>query len=412
MRTDFLDLFERLGYQVLPERPITNAADTLFVMSPIAAHLDLFDRPAAEQPRRMATVQRTFSCDKIDETGEYPLATPFEIQGAFFHFGDPNPLDGIQTAFQMLQTLLGIAPGELWFRTTRRLQLDRWLIQAGANPAQIVTWQQAKPLTLGPNRPSGEYVYLYIPHRHGILPIGGLGFLPMENGFAVDSTFSMERITLYAEQALYLTDTSLFSSARWFFQHTAPWNTWDIRRQHLWIYNSRAIVMLLADGIVPARHYAGHVLKRLIRQLGFSIRHDCVSQADANELILAAIADLERSGYPLSSQASFLQDAFWRLLETERTQLTNAMRRLALEPGPVPAGAIHALAEKLHLKPEWLVELLVERGEAIQIQLAQRYSIKNNGYPYDPEREVDCLALLTGAEQQYAPSSGGDQALQ
>ncbi|HYF63111.1 MAG TPA: hypothetical protein VD886_09890, partial [Herpetosiphonaceae bacterium] len=405
MRTAFLSQFPAGDYAPLPEAPVVRDGETYFIMSSIAAHIDRFLPRAEPAPARYVTVQRTLKADKIADIGKSPLANPYEITGSFFRFCDPDPLPGLHTAFRVLANLAGVEARQLYFRTTERLGLSAILGRCGIPRRQIITWSTLKPLSLGPDRPSGEYVYIYAPHRHGFIPVAVLGFIPLPDGMAVDSAFFLERIAMMRENQLYPPTTSVFQALFAAIRETGELGQIAERETYLWAYAFRALVALFWDGAQIGHRHSGHVVKKLVRELAATLRGATLSQASAASLTEAAIAGLRIFGYAIDGgDAQRIGERLRDAINQASQQIDREFGRLVAQGmgAPLQEADLARLESERGLKREWVrarlgLLLVPEHGLAAQPPL----SIKHAAYPFAGKQPVDILGILRGTEGDY-----------
>ncbi len=79
--SDLMDYFYNRNYLYLKPKKIIENNEVYFIMSPIAAHMDIFD---SDINGLYFSDQKCFSSDKIDGTGKYPLSTLYEYMAGFF----------------------------------------------------------------------------------------------------------------------------------------------------------------------------------------------------------------------------------------------------------------------------------------------------------------------------------------
>jgi hypothetical protein len=405
MRNAFLSQFPAGDYTLLPEAPVVRDNETYFIMSSIAAHIARFMPHAEPAPARYLTVQRTLKADKIADIGTSPLANPYEISGSFFHFCDPDPLPGLRTAFRVIAGLTGVAAHRLYFRTTERLGLSAALRQAGIPRRQIITWQSLKPLSLGPGRPLGEYVYIYAPHEHGFIPVAALGFIPLPDGMAVDSAFFLERLAMMGEGQRYPTTTSAFQDIFAAIRQAPELGQRPERETYLWAYAVRALVALFWDGAQVGHRHSGHVVKKLVRELAATLHGKSLSAASAADLTEAALAGLRRFGYAIDSDVgASISGQLREAINQASQQIDREFQRLIAQTkgAPLLEADVQRWERERGLKREWIrARLGALRLPEHNPGAAPALSIKHAAYPFAAKQPVDILSILRGTEGVY-----------
>ena len=404
LRGDFVERFGRDGYVLLPERPVVRDGETYFIMSSLAAHIEQFAVGRHTAPARQVAVQRTLSADKIDDAGHFPLANPYEVTGSFFRFCDRAPDAALAVTFGLLRDLIGLGPEALYYRTTDRLGLDLALCRMGARANNVIVWPSLKPLSLGQGRASGEYIYLYAPYRHGVVPVAVLGFIPLPNGLAVDSAFFLERLAMMVEDQPFPFSTSLFSDLT-----AAVWDCADLagcrqRDGYVWVYAMRALVALLWDGAQVGSRYSGHSVKKFVRRLGYSLGGSTLSLATLRDLTAAAGRGLSELGYDLAGGEAAIAQTLQAAINGASAQISRELRRLArsIEGAECNEADVARWEQERGLRREWIADLLLERGRALPFPLKKRRcSIKHDGYPFETAAPVDVLGILYRAEMGY-----------
>ncbi|MBB6098309.1 hypothetical protein HNR42_001734 [Deinobacterium chartae] len=387
IRHAFLEQAQRAGYHALPEVPLVRQqADTFFVMASVAAHTALFEPAAARTHTRYAVAQRVFEGNRLEDVGVYPLSLPFDVMLSFFRFADASALPALDFTHRFLRDAVGIAPETLYYCTTRGLGLEQALYAAGAQTRQVVLWEKDRPLRLGPGRPQGQYLKLYLPYRHGLLPIAVLGFIPLPDGLAVDSAFFLERLALVREAQPHPFAASSHRDLLRALRADPALARLGERALYRWAAHLRALLMLLHDGADIGGKGAGHVLNKMVRDLAYTVHaHSAPIRLEA--LLTACARGLAHSGYALdpadlSGPRAALEEALDRAarqIRQELARLEHAVRRQGLE-----AVDLARFASERGLRPEWARQRLQQLGHVLPASHGpERYSLRNAAFPFE-----------------------------
>jgi hypothetical protein len=403
VRRRFRTWFTQAGYAPLPECPLIRDGETYFIMSSVAAHLDLFLDPGRRPGRAYVTTQRTFSCDKMASTGEAPLATPFEVSGSFFRFGDPTPDEAFAVTLAALQEWLGIRPRDLYVRTGPHLGLDQAFRRQGGRRERLILWPRLPPLTLGPGRPTGAYCFFYAPYRHGAVPVATLGFVPLADGLAVDSAFGLERLAWLQEGTPGPLDATPYAALAAAVRRAAVVAEGSEADTYRWVYLLLALVALWGDGGRPGGRYSGHYVTRLIRELGYRLRGRALTGEPWQACLAAARSSLlALDAAPMASDEDL--GPILPLVNRASARIQRALTRLraAVQSAHWDAAAVARYEAEVGIRREWSREVLEGLGEApVLPPPTARPSLKSLLYPFG-SHPVDIAAVLATGASRYA----------
>ena len=293
------------GDRLLATCGLDRGVDTYVVSAPVAGYTHLFDPARLDEivaPESWAIVQHTLTSDRLSHTGRFPLANPAEIVGGHFRFGDRTVQAPVGEVLRRLQMLTGLQTPRFHARTTRRLGLAEAALAAGVPAAQIHVHPNAKRLSLGAGKPSGEYLYIYARYRHGVVPIASVGVIDHSRGFASDCSLFVERAAMIRDGVRWPSEWSGLRRGAEAAVATAPVVCGDeIVDRHRWMYLARAAVLCLLDGVAPSHSLAGHSVKRVIRMLAAQLLMAVEGTALVDDAIrrsaYAAVADWHTAGY-------------------------------------------------------------------------------------------------------------------
>lgn len=267
----FDNLYSQKAFVGLPEAALIRppSAETYFIMAAIAAHIELFDDLDHASRQNYRCRQRVFFGNKLDGVGTTPLANPLEQSLSLFHMKVSSPGEVIQDVLELLFAL-GFRHDSIYVRCAADRDLLSGFRQVDILPDNIFPWQHLAPFRIGSSRPQGLYSYMYIGYKHGLVPVGSIGFIHSDGFWFTDTAIFQERLVMMLTGAGSLYESILFKEIwevvnGWRFARTS----FDVNRIATFV---RAIVFLAADGLwdVSARG-PGHVFKRLLREVAFLI---------------------------------------------------------------------------------------------------------------------------------------------
>jgi alanyl-tRNA synthetase len=367
IRAAFLAYFERQGHLLLPSASLVPYEDDPSVLLTIAGMQPLksyFLGAAAPPSRRMASAQKCFRTNDIDQVGRTARhLTFFEMLGNF-SIGDYFKDEAIRFGWEVSTEVLGLDPEQIWitvFEGTDGVPgdeeaVERWVqlgvprerIQALGDPDNF--WRA------GPTGPCGPNTELYLDRGEAFGPPGGpavggdryleywnlvfmqydqgadgsLAPLPAKN---IDTGAGLERLAAILQGVDSVFDTDGFrpliawaegASGRRYGAEAR-----DDRALRVLADHGRAMTFLAADGVIPANEGRGYILRRIVRR----------AVSEAGHLGLAPEAVVELSGpvvegwgdaYPeLRERAADVRDVIGAEAEQFARTLTQGRRLLA-----------------------------------------------------------------------------------
>ncbi|MFB3881030.1 MAG: alanine--tRNA ligase [Armatimonadota bacterium] len=301
LRQSFLDYFAQQDHRVLPSAPLKPTdPTTLFTSAGMQPFVPWFRGLVPPAAPRVATCQKCFRADDVDEVGHTPVhCTFFEMLGNF-SFGDYFKREAIAYAWEYVTKVLAMPPSRLWvtvhpdddespglWRKVSGLSADRiipdptnwWGPVGNSGPCGPDTEIY---LDLGEDRGCGKIdcgplcdcnrmdeFWNLVFQMYNKTESGDLEPLPKPG---VDTGLGLERLARLMQNAPTIFETDLLApivsavvqlvgahgnTPLSFEQHVAT----RIIAEH-----TRALAFLLADGFTPSNDGAGYVLRRLLRR--------------------------------------------------------------------------------------------------------------------------------------------------
>ncbi|WP_167568701.1 alanine--tRNA ligase [Brevibacillus migulae] len=375
------DLFLRMGternYEVLPEVSLLREnEDTYYVGSAVMAHMHLFEESNLSRATYI-TAQRIFSSKRLHDIGKYPLATSFEVMLSIFRFGDEDGRDALQFALDFICEAIHGDPKKMIYLAPYELGLRDDVLSLGIPSQHVISWSQSLETNLGSGRPTGYYVKMFYPYRHGIIPVGSIGFIETDGKLSVDSAFFLERLSFVREKLPSFYQDQYFYPLTKIVNHHEFFGKLTFCEKNLWINHIRSIVALLADGATFTTKGAGHALKKIIRQLAGTILGQKLPEALGQTLVEAAGQCLSSLGYhqPLDAQ---------QLAGSIVLQIESASRQIMREKNAF----VKALRKKKDsMTMEELLQWNSERG--LQLDWLERFAMQEEVFLSWPKKETN-----------------------
>ena len=298
IKDKFLKFFEKRGHKIIPSSSLIpqNDPSVLLTTAGMQQFKEYFLGTKNSlndfQTQRVTSCQKCFRTTDIEEVGDERHLTFFEMLGNF-SFGpvtndDPNDFNSggyfkksaIFWAFQFLTQELN-------------LQIDYVTFFAGENdiPADKESYQILKELGFsdekikprgkednfwgptGESGPCGPTVEFYIDDIEVWNLVFNEYFQNKEGKLAklqnpgVDTGMGYERLLKVVEKKETIFETSAFNSIYRILKPLVPQEKQNnIRDQRIILDHLRAIIFLIADGVLPSNVLQGYVLRRIIRR--------------------------------------------------------------------------------------------------------------------------------------------------
>lgn len=406
------DIFHKVGlehgYELLPEVPmVRESADSFFVMASVAAHMDLFQPGASSEPAKYRTVQRVFSSSRFEDVGRYPLATSFEVMLSVFRFQDTTSTPALEFTHDFLARSIGASTSDLIYLAPNAMGLREAVLQKGALEEHVVSWDEGIPLKLGKDRGKGDYIKIFLPYRHGLMPVATLGFMELDGGIALDSAFFLERLTVVQEGVRTWYEGSHFAPLVATVDSVDILKSLPMEEKYLWSNHLRALLALMRDGAVPSAKGPGHTLRKMARQLAGTIAPLQLSADDADRLVAAGEECLAAAGYERVTRedAASHAEILGQLINRSSTQIGKELlafeRRIVQDPLVDPA-ELETWRSERGLQFEWM-KRVAERSD-VRLDLPDqetRFWLRNECYTFDESQPIeDPVGFLAASEER------------
>jgi len=298
IRDRFLDFFTARGHQRITSASLVPEHDpSLLLVSAGMVPLKAYFLGQREPPApRLTSCQKSLRAVDIEEVGRSPRhETFFEMLGNF-SFGDYFKPEAIGFAREFLVDDLGLDPGRLHPSIHPEDQVARhaWTRFGGVPPSRIVElgdnfWQAGET---GPCGTDSEVYYDLGPaaasgpddrpgHGDRYIELWNLVFMEWDRAAdgtltplprtGVDTGMGLERLAMVLQEVPSIFETDLFHPLVVHFAERADLQLASLPASgriplHVLADHSRAVAMLLADGVVPGNEGRGYVLRRLVRR--------------------------------------------------------------------------------------------------------------------------------------------------
>jgi len=429
LRKRFLAFFEARGHTIkLSDGLIPSGDPTVLFTSAGMNQFKEYFLGKRTDLQRAASCQKCLRTGDLDHVGASPSHHSFFEMLGNFSFGDYFKREAIQWAWEFLtgttdyagtpsrdqKTLcLTLPASKLWvsiyeqddeaFKLWRELGVPEERIKR-FGPADNF-WPANAPME-GPNGPCGPCSEIYYDPEGKVRPKesieiwnlvftqfdrqsdGSLKPLPKPN---IDTGMGLERLTRVIQGVQGVEtdyETDVFLPVMEEIRSIARSNkinlsdTQRIAAQRTVADHVRAIVFLIAEGIVPSNEGRGYVLRMLIRRMCLRIEKGLGVGPYADEMVavcwkLAFVAEYAMRDSPYAKELSAKQDTVKQVLGAEIPQfrstlragterLTSLVGRLKQDGQPVlPGDAAFELYDTYGLPPELTIDLANERGFSV-----------------------------------------------
>ncbi|MFO8034299.1 MAG: alanine--tRNA ligase [Candidatus Bipolaricaulota bacterium] len=400
----YLEYFRRQGHQVMPSSSLLPDDPTLlFTSAGMVQFKDIFWGKVHPRYSRATTCQKCIRTNDIERVGTTAYHhTFFEMLGNF-SFGDYFKEGAITLAWEFLTRELGLNPERLWVsvyeedkeaediwvdvvgippeRLVRLGKEDNWWGPVGdrgpCGPDTEVFWDWGEELACGSDCagpacdcPRFSEIWNLVFIQFDAQPDGKLLELDRKN---IDTGMGLERTVAVLQGVMSDFDTDLFAPVVRAVEELAGGRCQGDKQipRNVIADHIRALVFLVADGVLPANEAQGYVLRRILRRT--------VRAADRLSLPAGALAKLvppvvESLGevYPeiverrsLAEQViSWEEQAFRRTLRTGEAQLRQAMEGLN-EGAQLPGRVVFELYDTYGFPVELTEEIAGEAGISV-----------------------------------------------
>jgi len=406
LREAYLSFFERNGHKRLPSANLIPEDPTLlFTSAGMVQFKDIFWGKVPPKYPRVTTCQKCFRTTDIERVGTTAYHhTFFEMLGNF-SFGDYFKEGAIRLAWEFLTQELSLPKERLWVsvyeeddeayaiwrdvigippeRIARLSKEHNWWGPVGGKgpcgPDTEIFWDWGKEHACGPDcaGPACDCqrfseIWNLVFMQYDARPDGTLRDLSRRN---IDTGMGLERTTAVLEGVMSDFDTDLFRPICEEIEASMPRHaSRGTRYRNLLADHIRALVFLIADGVLPGNEKQGYVLRRVLRR--------AVRAADRLELpegILVRLVEpvVETLGgvYPeiverrrLVEQVLTQEErSFRRTLRAGENRLRELLERLS--PGEVfPGEAAFELYDTYGFPVELTEEIAREAGVKVDRQ--------------------------------------------
>lgn len=400
---DFIEFSKIQGYLPLEEVPLVRKEeDTFFIMSSIAAHIDLFKPGKHKSPAKYSTIQRVFSATRLDDAGKYPLANSFEIMMSIFRFQDDSALKAIDFVNKFLEKILNINQSEIIYIAPFELDLRKSVLQSGAQEKNVISWKRSIPLRLGKGRAGGEYVKLFLPYKHGLIPIATLGFLIVDNKLAIDSALFVERLEFVKKNIDHCYQDDYFAYLIKQIKNTPTLKELSFEEQHLWTHHLRALYMLLWDNVKASGKGPGHTIRKMTRQLSATLGGNEISKDDFKLLADAVKEVLMVANYDVGDRLTEISDELLTLINQGSKQIAKQISNFKKDLIKAPL----TIEDVLRWQSERGLSINLMHKESLKInkeipipETPKKFWLRNESYSFDKTKIIkDPIEFLQIAE--------------
>ncbi|EOE4893528.1 hypothetical protein ACNQK4_000254 [Staphylococcus pseudintermedius] len=386
---------KRRGFHELKEGKVVReyGSETLFNMSAISEHIDLFDElSSTESLEKYVTKQLSYFPNKLDGVGFNRLTNPMEIGLSFLVKNSKYPIDIVNQSLGFIETI-GLLKNKMYIRCDKEVDFLGWYVNTGIPKDNIYEWENIEKFHIGKHRPTGNYSYLYYKYLNGIVPFGAVAIIKKQNNYYFDIVFYAERLAMILErkEAIWQIDEINFLAP---VIENLEINTSNKARFTLFF---RILVLLIHGGLgIASNKKHGYFLKRILRELAFLLDGKTISESYIREL------SMRSSDIVLSLGYTDLNDDQRKQVEQNMRKINHFSVDIIARLKKVESLITYSksidfdrLKSEFGIFPEWVVskysELLLSRG--IQLTLNHRNSIRSLALGND-NRCVDIDKLL------------------
>jgi len=401
----FLSLGASDGYVRLAEQPLVRQdGDTFFVMASVAAHLDLFAPGRHQRPARYLTVQPVFSATRFEDVGKYPMATPFEVMLTIFRFLDKSPEPAL-SFMERFSVEIGLKAQDIIYLAPREMGIRDAVIELGVSPDRVISWDRSLPLKLGPDRPEGYYLKMFVTYRNGLIPIATLGFLELDGHVAVDSALFLERLDFMIRGLRHWYEGPYFLPLVKAVRDSGELAHLAHTEQYAWANLLRATAALIADGVLPTGKGPGHVVRKMCRQLAGMIAGIQLSSETLRALSVATLACLRELSDSVELVPDTLAEVLARLINGASRQIARELAGFKdrLLQGPIPVAEVEVWKSERGLQIEWMEAVAAQARLPFPTITPEekRFWMRNECYSFDESKVIDDpVAFLLAAESK------------
>ena len=422
IRRRFLEFFAEHGHTIVPSASLVPAGDStlLFTNSGMVQFKEVLTGSETRSYKRAVDYQRVLRVagkhNDFEEVGRTTRHNTFFEMLGNWSFGDYFKREAIHYAWDFLTRDLGIPPERLAATTYKDDEVARqvWREEIGLTPDRMAIWGDVdagddhnfwRMADTGPCGPCSEIHFdrgadlsegpQCIPDHSEACPrwleIWNLVFMEFDQRpsgrvplpfTSVDTGMSLERLASVLQQVPSNFDTDLFTPIharmRELMGHDPEAFEAERFSYQVIADHARAIVFLIADGVLPSNEGRGYVLRRIVRR---AVRHGRLLGrrdpflAELGKVVIAIMAEvyphLTERRDPVLIAIEREEVQFARTLDAGTSQLEAALTALAPDaarvigrrPEDVPADAPVLpgdLAFRLHDTFGFPIDLTIE----------------------------------------------------
>ncbi len=378
LRQSFLDYFARQDHRVLASAPLKPSdPTTLFTSAGMQPFVPWFRGLVPPAAPRVATCQKCFRADDVEEVGRTPRhSTFFEMLGNF-SFGDYFKEGAIEFAWEYVTTVLQLPKERIWItvHSDDKEAPGIWRRVAGIAEGRIVADQgnwwgpvgnsgPCGPCTeiiidlgedLGCKRPScnptcdcPRFTELWnlVFQTYNKLEDGKLELLPKPG---IDTGMGFERMVALMQGVSTIFETDLLAPIVQAVIELAgrgdsTGRPEEVAATKIIADHVRALTFLIADGFTPSNEGAGYVLRRVLRRAYRFGRTLGIEEPFLHRVVPAVVTTMG----PIYPELAGAQQRVQTWVEQEERSFEEALER---SMGPLMAAIEQAQAAGLKVLP-------------------------------------------------------------
>ena len=414
LRQSFLDFFAGHGHHIMPSSPLKPSdTTTLFTSAGMQPFVPSFRGLVPAPAPRVATCQKCFRADDVEEVGRTPWhLTFFEMLGNF-SFGDYFKRGAIEYAWEYVTEMLALPKERIWI--TVHPDDDEspaiWRDVIGLPPDRIVTDQTNWWGPIGDSGPCGPDTEIHLDtgaergcgrpdcsptcscarfvelwnlvfQMYNKTERGELEPLPKPG---IDTGMGFERVVAVLQGAPTIFETDLFAPIVSAVLTTARQVNRNLPSQlsdqqelaaNIIAEHTRGLAFLLADGFTPSNEGAGYVLRRVLRRAYRFGRRLGLEEPFLHELVPSVVEtmgnvypELQRSQPGITTWIQQEERQFEETLERAWGPLMGAIERAqAAGLKVLPGQEAFKLHDTYGLPKDLTAEIAAENGLAMDDQ--------------------------------------------
>src|SRR3989338_6517986 len=272
LRKKFLEFFEKQGHKIVPSSSlIPDDPSVLLTTAGMQQFKKYYTDPALAPAPNIASIQKCFRTSDIDEVGDESHLTFFEMLGNF-SFGGYFKEEAIKYAKEFLESVGLKIEYVSVFAGDDKTPFDKESYEVcqklGIKDIRKASREDNFWGPTGKEGPCGPTTEIYINgveiwnivfNEYYCKADGALEKLKTPG---VDTGMGLERLAMVSQNVPTVFDTDLFNFTSGYVPSDIPNRFKRVIADH-----ARAIIFLVADGVIPSNKEAGFVLRKLIRRL-------------------------------------------------------------------------------------------------------------------------------------------------